>query len=398
MKWHVLLCLNRWNYVTNSMTFYEQTITREQFLEKIKKRSGSENSKQGANTSLQNFEYFCQKAYKKPIEAVIEDLIKYEKKDGNQNRAFRVLDNWVTFLQEDHPDIVINRSLPHQKPRILIKKMPTSIRTYFQYVRKYMRLRGLKLDRDDLSEFVTVPVVEEELDPEPFTHEEIRLVLSYATPVRRLLYMVLKDSGMRIGEACAIQKKHVDFDKDPVEINIPAKLTKKSKARTTYVTRESGPDLKRHLSNKEESERVFGNNPRLKSAVENEEHYFRDLRVKLSKINPVFAERYEYNRRFKKNIHSLRAFTSTQADEVHGESYAHGLIGHKKYLPQYIRNKKKLPGMYKMLEPKLLIYEKIEVIDKEETIQQMQAKLNELAFQILELQKNTEPKKKVLIP
>jgi len=380
------------------MSLYEETITREQFLEKVKKRSGSDNSKQGANTSLQNFEYFCQKAYKKPIEEVIEDLKMYEKKDGHQNRAFRVLDNWVSFLQEDHPDIVINRNLPHQKPRILIKKMPTSIRTYFQYVRKYMRLRGLRLDRDDLSEFVTVPVIEEELDPEPFTHEEIRLVLSYASPIRRILYMVLKDSGMRIGETCAIQKCHVDFDKNPVEIRIPAKLTKKSKARTTYISRETVPDLKRYLSKKDDLDLVFGNNPKVVLAVQNEDHYFKDLRKKLAKINPVFAERYEHNRRFKKNLHSLRAFTSTQAEDVHGESYAHGLIGHKKYLSQYIRNKKKLPGMYKTLEPKLLIYEKIEVVDKEETIEQMRNQISELALQIIELQKNTEPKKKVLIP
>ncbi len=47
------------------MELYEQTITRDEFLEKVKKRSGSENSKQGANTSLQNFHYFCQKTYKK---------------------------------------------------------------------------------------------------------------------------------------------------------------------------------------------------------------------------------------------------------------------------------------------------------------------------------------------
>jgi len=378
------------------MTLYEKTITREQFLEKIKKRSGSENSKNGCNTSLQNFEYFCQKEYKKPIEAVIDDLIKYEKKDGNQNRTFMVLDKWVSFLQEDHPDIIINRRLTHQKPRILQKKMPSSIRHYFQYVRKYMRLRGLKLDRDDLSDFVTVPVVEEEFDPEPFTHDEIRLVCHHATAKRRLLVMVLKDSGMRIGEACAIQKQHIFLDNDPVEIRIPAKLTKKSKARITYVTRETEHDLRQHLENKNDLDLVFGNNPNTILAVQNEEHYFRLLRTKLAKINPVFAERYEHNGRFKKNLHSLRAFTSTQAEDVHGESYAHGLIGHKKYLAQYIRNKKKLPGMYKMIESKLMIYEKIEVVDSEETLEQMQIKLNQLSLEILELKQKSGPKRKII--
>jgi len=379
------------------MELYEQTITRDEFLEKIKKRSGSENSKQGATTSLQNFHYFCQKTYKKSIEEVIEDLIQYEKKDGNQNRAFRLLDKFVSFLQEDHPDIIINGKMRAQKPRILSKKMPTSIRTYFQYIRKYMRIRGLKLDRDDLKEFVTVPIVEEELDPEPFTHEEIRLVCQHATAKRRLLIMVLKDSGMRIGEACAIQKQHVFLDKDPIEIRINAKLTKTSRSRITYVTRETAHDLSQHLKNKNELDLVFGTNPKTILAVQNEDHYFRLLRTKLAEIDPVFAERYEHNRRFKKNLHSLRAFTSTQAEEEHGESYAHALIGHKKYLPQYIRNKKKLPSLYKMVEPKLLVYEKIEVLDNKEVIENLQTKINELALQIIQLREDSGPKRKIIV-
>ena len=380
------------------MTLYEKTITRKEYYEKIKSKSGSKNSQQSARTALNNFEYFTQKEYKKPIESVIEDLIRYEKKDGNQNRAFIVLDKFRAFLQEDHPDIIINSHLPHQKPRFLIKKMPSSIRGYIKYLRIYMRLRGLKITIDDLHDFVTLPTVEEETDPEPFTHEELRLVCNYASHQRRLLYMVLKDSGMRVGEACAIQKKHIDFEKDPVEINIPAKLTKKSKAKTTYISRETIPDLKRHLKTKNESDLALGTNFDTKSAVENEEHYFQDLRKKLDKIDPVFAERYDHNNRFKKNIHSLRAFTATQADDVHGESYAHGLIGHKKYLAQYIRNKKKLPSMYKALEPKLLIYEKVEIVDNEEIVEQMRSQISELALQIIELQKKTQPKKKVLIP
>jgi len=378
------------------MEIYERTITREEFFEKVKKKSGSQNSRIGAKTSLANFEYFCQKTYKKPVEAVIEDLIQYEKKDGNQNRTFRVLDKFVSFLQEDHPDILINYNLKNQKPKILKKKMASSIRQYFLYIRKYMRLRGLRLDRDDFSDYVTIPTVEEEMDPEPFTHDEIRLVCQYATSSRRLLFMTLKDSGMRIGEACAIQKQHIFLDKDPIEIRLPARITKKNRARITYVTRETEHDLRQHLKNLNELDLVFGTNPETYLAVQNEIHYLGKLRTKLAKINPVFAERYEHNGRFKKNLHSLRAFTSTQAEEVHGESYAHALIGHKKYLAEYIRNKKKLPSLYKMVEPKLMIYEKIEIIDKEEVIEDLKTKFNELALQFLQLQKETQPQRKII--
>ena len=91
-----------------------------------------------------------------------------------------------------------------------------------------------------------MPTVEEEIDPESFTHDEIRLVCNYAVIGRKLLYMTMKDSGARDGELCQVRKRDIDFEKNPVEMHLPAKITKGKKSRVTYISMETAPDLKKH--------------------------------------------------------------------------------------------------------------------------------------------------------
>ncbi len=103
---------------------------------------------------------------------------------------------------------------------------------------------------------------------------------------------------------------------------------------------------------------MFGVNESYRRSVVNEEVCFMNLRENLG-----YTERYESNNRYKKNMHSLRAFCATQLAEVHGEEFGHGFIGHKGYLSQYIRNKEKLAEKYLRAENHLMIYESIEVVD-----------------------------------
>jgi len=62
---------------------------------------------------------------------------------------------------------------------------------------------------------------------------------------------------------------------------------------------------------------VFGVNEIRTKSVGNEEQIFATTRKKIGLI-----DRYETNKRFKKNIHSFRAFTCTQVADVHGEEIA----------------------------------------------------------------------------
>lgn len=72
----------------------------------------------------------------------------------------------------------------------------------------------IELRRNILKKRMKIPRVEE-VDPEPFTPKKVRLVIDNSSPKKKLLYMVLKDSAMRIEECCSFKKKNVDITKDP---------------------------------------------------------------------------------------------------------------------------------------------------------------------------------------
>lgn len=383
---------------------FDSKISRDEFYKNLERKSGSENTSANARTALNNFELFCKHEYKQNLEQAIGELHKYEKQDGNQNRALICLDRFCKFLQEDHPDILVTRN-PKSKKKPFKAKMPSSIQVYMPYVLRFMRVRGLKISRDDLQDFVTLPQVIEENDPEPFTHDEIRQLCQKANVQRRLFYLVLKDSGLRLMEGLSLQKRHINFNNDPVEINLPAKYTKgKKKSRLTFLSCETAPDLKRFTQHLDDDTPIFSTNPKMKFAIGNEQRYFQKIRNQLGKENPAFLEKYQHNDRYKKNIHSLRAFCSTQAEEVVSESFAHGILGHKKYLSQYIRNKKRTEERYKILEPKLLVFETIrtervaqdEINDLAEVVKRQAQQLEELnenqkVIEVI-LQKTKQPK------
>ena len=116
------------------------------------------------------------------------------------------------------------------------------------------------------------------------------------------------------------------------------------------------------------------------------EHY----RNKLKKRFPRFGERYESNNRYKITVHSLRSFTATQCAEVIDEDFGHTVIGHSKYLSQYIRNKEKIPALYLKCEHNLMVFEKIEVVDSDEKVKSMQDDIDKLQKMVLIIQNSRE--------
>ena len=110
--------------------------------------------------------------------------------------------------------------------------------------------------------------------------------------------------------------------------------------------------------------------------------------IKLEKMKSAFrrlcdtlgyTKRYEHNKRNKKNIHSIRAFCATQYEEgTKSERLAHGYIGHKRYLEQYLRqsDEKKILR-FRQTEPFLSLYNRIEVVDQSEELQKLRRELEE---------------------
>lgn len=187
---------------------------------------------------------------------------------------------------------------------------------------------------------------------------------------------------MRVGEAIQLVKSDIDVTKNPIEINIRPETTKTKLPRTVYVSSETSHILKNRLNQINNNDSVFATNSDPIKAVRNETLMFRYYRKKAG-----LDDMYSHNGRHKKNIHSFRAFACTQIADVHGDEFAHGYIGHAKYLAMYIRREKeKLAQMFKACESKLMLYEKIEVVDSDQRVKdlELQAEKNQITWFKLE--------------
>lgn len=122
----------------------------------------------------------------------------------------------------------------------------------------------------------------------------------------------------------------------------------------------------------DEDELVFGTNNDVRTAVNTQVSEFDYLRSKIGKTCPRFLEKYDSNGRYKITLHSLRSYTATQCAEAVDESFGHGIIGHKKYLSQYIRNQDKLAEKYLRAESNLMVYETVVVVDQDERVQKLE--------------------------
>lgn len=320
-------------------------------------------------TSLRIINTFTNLTYSKSFEELITEYSVFDR-ETRQDRILLVLRKFSIWCQQDHPEVTYQS---RRKTEYHKKKQPRTISAYTSVIRGILEsVYGIELNVRNFKKKLSIPEPND-FDPEPFSKEEIRTICDYShNPKQKLHYMTLKDSGLRIGESVAIRKKHVNTSKNPIEITVTASITKTNRTRITYVTRETTPMLINHLNRLEDNDLVFGSNENQHRATENAENDFWRLREELKKILPKFNEKYEENGRHKKNIHSLRAFTATQCAEAVDEGFGHGIIGHKKYLGQYIRNQDKMSEKYKRAEPKLMIYEKVEVVDQNAELKELQ--------------------------
>jgi len=279
------------------------------------------------------------------MQLIITDL-----KKNPSDRLYIFLNNFVGFMDN---------------------KSPKTIRTYFGWVRSYLRCQGIKTDLDDLKDFVSFPtqIIERR---KALTKEIIRKLLDNSKEQRKALYLTLLSSGMRVGEALALRKRDFDFTKDPVVISIPARNTKTKQGRETFISREAKELLLRLVKRKSDDDLVFTHQPNNEQAVHNEEMAFRKLRKRCDLL-----EKYADGKRFVVNIHAFRSYFHTKASKIHGQEYANALDGHSSYLGQYYRNtEEERAEMYRELEPSFLIYSSQEMV---KTQKEMQSQLEFLA-------------------
>lgn len=363
------------------MSYLKSQISIEQYLNSIQNRA----KKNHVGSILNQFNLFCKQNYNKTHQEVIKDLKEEIEKTKSNDKLYVLFNNYKNWLSVDHPEITYFTGKNTKHKKSIKKRHSNSIKQYLSKMRNIIEeICNIEINSRVFNKRVKVEKAEEE-EPEPFTKEQMRLLLDRSSNHNKLKYMVLKDSGCRIGELVQIRKRDVDTTQDPLRIKIQAGYTKTKRARIVFVTRETAPMLKRLLNHKKDDELVFGTNEDPYVATGTEKAEFTYYRDQLAKDYPEFGERYQSNNRHKKTIHSTRSFTATQCTEAIDEAWGHGYIGHKKYLGQYIRNQDKMAEMFQRTENHLMIYESVEVVDQDQRVKKLEEEQQKSRLDMIEL-------------
>ena len=143
------------------MSYLSSRITREEFI----KTRGAETTQSNARVALNMFDHFCLGTYDKSGDQVVLDLESICNKDRNYDRVFNLVNSFILWLGQDHPELRINMcNKIMEKP----KNHASSIIRYVSSIRQFLEEFG----QIEFSDKVLQPIVdtEQELD-ESHYHE-----------------------------------------------------------------------------------------------------------------------------------------------------------------------------------------------------------------------------------
>jgi hypothetical protein len=322
-----------------ALDYISDTISREEFYEKIYSKSGSDSAVETAKAHITNLDYFSKDKYDKETDTILRDLRKDMDNTHSPTKVLRFLDEFVKWLLKDHPKIILHKGRNNSVKYYLRKKNKNSISPYFATIRKYLsQVGGIRLHDDDIKLDVTKPKTTsgdyEDEEAEPLTAEQARNVIEITTDQKSItLYHTMNDTGFRISETGKIQEKHIHFEKNPVEIFLPQENSKgKNAGGTRYVRPETAKRLKL-LCKKSPDHFVF--------KMYDSQDIIQFRHNELARIRKTYAtlgmtEKYSDTGRHKYNLHSWRKRCATEYARKNGEALAHGYIRHRKHLAMYI--------------------------------------------------------------
>ena len=368
-----------------SVNYINRRLTEDEFFKRVYEKGKSLSTEKKTRAAVNNLEYFTQDRYQKSRFVVLKDLKEDLDKTHDIDLVLRFFQHFIDWMGEPHPEIKFFTHKNDKVGRPIPKKNPEVTRSYAGIIKRYIKLcHGIKIDDDDFAEWLTIPVDDsEDEEPEPFLKEELKLILdNIQNPRRKTLFMVIKDTRLRIIESMRVKKKYFDLTTDPASLKIPRSIQKNkrtSKTRTAYLCRETVPGVSQLLKKLDDEDLVFTDNPYDISARNNEIRLWRNRANKLGFTNKKSSGH------LKKNIHSIGSFTITALKEATKDpDYAHGYTGHTRYLQQYIRlSKERQIELFRQAEPYLSLYEQAPVItDQNERITKLEEKLEK--YQMLD--------------
>ena len=298
---------------------------KEEFIEKMYRRSRSIHSKRYYSFGIDKFRGYCEE----------------KNLDVNQENVYSVLDSFVGWLDKKE-----------------IK--PKTIANYVSAVRKFLPHTGITIEQSAFKAKVVLPRVTK-IEDEPLTLENVRILLTKGRPNPKLraLILTLLSSGMRIGEALSIKVNDVTLDSSPVIVAIRSQYTKTGAKRVAYVSDEAKEALHPIISNASKDNLVFQYSGDLWQREKVAVRTFRDIANRAG-----LGDKIEGHRIHKIHFHSFRKFFLTKAVDMIGDHAGHALCGHGFYMDTYYKkSEEERKNDYLKLMPYLAVFGKEEKVD-----------------------------------
>jgi len=352
------------------MALGESVRSRSRFFE-YKIQTLSSARKEGIKISLKHFDEFAKKNYDgQDADAIISSL-KQLPESKRDDKLFEILQEWINYL--------------HSKGLV-------SIRIYFSGFNRYLRYHKIKLTKEDIKDELTFPKKIEE-EKYSLSIDDIHTIFKVAKYKKQGFYLAMLTSGMRPSEALSLRKKDVQFlhEMGHYMITIPPSATKLKRQRTVIVSKEVNPYLSKALNNLENDDLVWARNKITKSAVSNEDDVFASYCEKVG-----ITKKFETTGYNKINLTCFRSYYYSKASKIHGDEYAHKMMGHHGYLPQYDRKslEDKLE-MYEELEPELFVFDLTKKDEKIKKLTDANNEIEKIKVKVLKLEKIREREDKV---
>lgn len=259
-----------------------------------------------------SFNQFCQEYYEGRTSKELFEELHVLNDSERQDAIFDILQNWIDWNYKK--DV-----------------MTSTLKVYFSKLKVIFHHEGFRIHPQDIKDnLIWQKKIREELHA--LQMSEIRQILAVAKPQKRALYLAQLSTGARPGEMLQAKKQDFDLSNSRIKITIHPESTKTRSGRSVYLTKEAATHVLPILKRKKDDERVFGKHKDPLIAEKSESKTF-------SRYCDVagFTERYHSNNYRKITLYSFRSFFFGKCADVHREGYAHRMIGHGGYLPQYDR-------------------------------------------------------------
>ena len=280
------------------------------FDQKISNRS--KRTKEIFKTVQKSFEQFCHDYYENRTSVEIFTELKTLSEQEQTIAILDILQNWIDW---------------NYRKNVLT----STLKVYFSKLKVIFHHNGFKIHPQDIKdELIWKKKIREELHA--LQMSEIQKILSVAKPKKKAFYLALISTGCRPGELLQSRKKDFVTTNSRVKIVIHPEGVKTRSGRSVYLTKEAADLIIPLLKSLNDDDLVFAKNTDPLLAEKTESKTFSRYCDMVG-----FSERYHSNNYRKITLYSFRSFFFGKCADVHREGYAHRMIGHGGYLPQYDR-------------------------------------------------------------